>query len=72
VFLEDRDGTAKTISFFAKKARGAMARFIVQNRVTDASALREFSTGGYRFAPDRSTGDTPVFMRAHPDAVDAA
>ncbi|MEM1077970.1 MAG: peroxide stress protein YaaA [Pseudomonadota bacterium] len=69
VFLEDRDGTVKTVSFFAKKARGAMARFVVQNRVTDLSGLRDFEIGGYAFDPDRSTEDSPVFVRPYPEPV---
>lgn len=64
VFMEDRAGGPKVISFFAKKARGAMARYIVQNRVRDADALSAFDTGGYAFQPDRSTPDKPVFLRS--------
>lgn len=67
VFLEDRDGAVKTVSFFAKKARGAMARFVVQNRVMDLEGLREFEIGGYAFDPDRSTEDSPVFVRPYPE-----
>lgn len=72
-FLEDRDGTVKTVSFFAKKARGAMARFIVQNRVTEPEGLRDFTTGGYSFDATRSTEDAPVFVRPYPEvAAEAA
>jgi hypothetical protein len=63
VFIEERAGTAKIISFYAKKARGAMARYIVQNRVRDADALLDFDMGGYRFQPDRSEAGKPVFLR---------
>ena len=52
------------MSFWAKQARGAMARFIVQNRLRDPEALAEFDTGGYRFQPDMSTPDRPVFLRS--------
>ncbi|MEQ6249676.1 peroxide stress protein YaaA [Sulfitobacter sp. HNIBRBA3233] len=67
-FMEDKgDGKGpKIVSFYAKKARGAMARFIVQNRITDANALRDFDLGGYAFDADRSTPDTPVFLRDYP------
>ncbi|WP_425092910.1 peroxide stress protein YaaA [Tropicimonas sp. S265A] len=71
VFLEDRDGVTKTVSFFAKKARGAMARFIVQNRVCDLEGLRDFATGGYAFDKTRSTPDAPVFVRPYPDTTSA-
>ena len=67
-FMEDKnDGKGpKIVSFFAKKARGAMARLIVQNRVTDADHLVEFDTGGYAYAPEISKPDSPVFLRPYP------
>ena len=52
--------------FFAKRARGAMARYIVQHRLNDPEALRDFDSGGYAFQADRSTPDTPVFVRDYP------
>ncbi|MFN4058341.1 MAG: peroxide stress protein YaaA [Roseinatronobacter sp.] len=67
VFLDSTDDRdAKVISFHAKKARGAMARFILEHRVQDPRALRDFTTGGYAFDPDRSTPDKPVFLRHTP------
>jgi len=66
VFKEIKDGRARIVSFFAKKARGAMARFIIQNRVTIPSELQEFSAGGYRYAPDASDGESMVFTREYP------
>lgn len=63
VFLEGRGAEAKVVSFFAKKARGAMARFIAENRLADTGDLRAFSTGGYAFDAERSEGDTLVFLR---------
>lgn len=63
VFLEDRPEGPRVMSFWAKQARGAMARFIVQNRLTDPQALKEFDTGGYRFRADMSEGDRLVFLR---------
>ncbi|NOD48755.1 MULTISPECIES: peroxide stress protein YaaA [unclassified Ruegeria] len=65
VFLEDKNGTPKIVSFFAKKARGAMARYIVQHRLTDPKALLEFDTGGYEYRPDLSEEDKPVFVRPY-------
>jgi cytoplasmic iron level regulating protein YaaA (DUF328/UPF0246 family) len=64
-FMEDKDGVPKIVSFFAKRARGAMARFIVQNRLTDPTALVDFDTGGYAFNPEMSTPDRPVFLRPY-------
>ncbi len=63
VFQEMRGGTPKIVSFFAKKARGAMARFIIQNRLMDPQQIKTFDTGGYGFRPDLSEGDRWVFLR---------
>lgn len=63
-FMENKDGTPKIVSFFAKKARGSMARYIVQNRLTDPTSLLEFDYGGYTYQPGLSKPDTPVFLRA--------
>jgi uncharacterized protein len=63
VFLEAKGDEAKIVSFFAKQARGAMARFIAENHLTDPAALRDFDTGGYRFQPGQSDGERMVFLR---------
>lgn len=63
VFLDERDGEARIISFHAKKARGAMARFIMENRLADPADLGAFATGGYAFRPAMSEGDRMVFLR---------
>lgn len=63
-FLDTKSGEAKVISFFAKKARGAMARFVVQNRVTGGEGLKDFDLGGYKYQPAQSTELNPVFLRA--------
>ncbi|WP_370399312.1 peroxide stress protein YaaA [Sulfitobacter sp. JB4-11] len=67
-FMEDKgDGKGpKIVSFFAKKARGAMARHIIQNRLTDVHALQGFDTGGYAYDAAASTPDKPVFVRPYP------
>lgn len=67
VFMEVKEDKPRIVSFFAKRARGAMARFIVENRITTLDQLRDFSTGGYSFEPDLSTADKPVFLRPYPD-----
>lgn len=71
VFLEDRPGGPKTISFFAKKARGAMARFIIERRLTAPEGILDFDTGGYRHVPGLGTPERPVFLRTA-DAARAA
>ena len=63
VFKERRNGELKIISFFAKQARGAMARFIVQNRLRNPEALKEFASGGYQFEPGESNAESFVFSR---------
>ncbi len=63
VFMEDREGGPRIVSFHAKRARGAMARFIMENRIADPEALQEFDAGGYAHAPDLSEPDRPVFIR---------
>ncbi|MBD3665567.1 peroxide stress protein YaaA [Sulfitobacter aestuariivivens] len=67
-FLEDKgDGKGpKMVSFFAKKARGAMARFIIQNRLSTPDGILDFDTGGYAFDEKASTPDSPVFVRPYP------
>lgn len=65
VFMEDKAGTPKIVSFFAKKARGAMARYIIQHRLTDPKSLLDFDTGGYEYRPDLSEENKPVFVRPY-------
>ena len=68
VFLDSTDDReAKIISFHAKKARGAMARFILENRLAGPAGLRDFTSGGYVFQPDLSATDRPVFLRHTPN-----
>ena len=67
-FMEDKgDGKGpKIVSFYAKKARGAMARFIIQNRINNADSILDFDSGGYAHTPKLSKPDTPVFLRPYP------
>ncbi|AZV76463.1 peroxide stress protein YaaA [Parasedimentitalea marina] len=65
VFMEDKDGSPKVVSFFAKRARGAMARFIIQNRLRDPDGLKDFDVGGYKYQAKMSTADAPVFLRPY-------
>lgn len=62
-FMEEKKGEAKIVSFFAKRARGAMARYIVQHRLTDPEGIKDFDSGGYAFLPELSTPEKPVFIR---------
>jgi cytoplasmic iron level regulating protein YaaA (DUF328/UPF0246 family) len=65
-FLEEKDGEAKMISFFAKKARGLMARWAILQRAEKAEDLKRFSEAGYGFRPAASTPGDWVFARAQP------
>ena len=65
-FLEEKDGRSKIISFFAKRARGALARFAIDNRVDRADDLRAFDRDGYRFQAGESSADLWVFSRPQP------
>ncbi len=71
-FLDEKRGEAKVIAFHAKRARGAMARFVCENRITDPEGLRDFDAGGYAYAPDLSQPDAPAFFRSEAAAATAA
>ena len=62
-FLDFRGGKYRFVSFLGKRARGMMARFIIERRMRFAKGLLEFSEGGYRYDPERSTRDQPTFVR---------
>lgn len=70
VFLEEKDGERRTVSFWAKRARGAMARFICENALTQHDDLRAFASNGYVWQSALSSPDRPVFLR--PQAVQDA
>ena len=63
VFEEGQGDQYKIISFFAKKARGLMARFAIEHRIQTPEALREFEAEGYRFVASQSSADRLVFRR---------
>ncbi len=68
-FLEEKDGEARIMSFFAKKARGLMARYAIDNRLERAADLRAFDVEGYRFQPSLSTEEEFTFARPQPPPV---
>ncbi len=68
-FKELKDGKARILSFYAKKARGLMARFAIENRVTDPENLKAFDIEGYRFDASTSTANDWVFSRLQPELV---
>lgn len=62
-FLDFKNGEYKVISFFAKKARGLMARFIVKNRINEPEALKTFDYEGYWFDEAASDENNLIFKR---------
>lgn len=62
-FYEMSGGRPKTIVVYTKKARGLMARFIIQNRIEDPEKLKNFDAEGYWFNSEMSTDEKYVFVR---------
>ena len=58
-----KNGKYKIISFFAKKARGMMSRYIIKNKIKDAKDLKSFDSAGYIFNESESNDSTFVFLR---------
>lgn len=63
VFQDGKDGKYKIISFYAKRARGLMARYVVENRITDPADLKGFNSDGYKYIASESKPDKPLFRR---------
>ena len=63
VFKDYKNGQYKIISFYAKKARGLMARYIIENKIRTPKQLQKFDVDGYEFSPELSKQDKPVFLR---------
>jgi cytoplasmic iron level regulating protein YaaA (DUF328/UPF0246 family) len=62
-FKDWKNGQYKMISFYAKKARGLMARFIIDNRIDKVDELKSFDREGYQYSAELSDGDNWVFTR---------
>ena len=63
VFQEQRAGVWRVISFSAKRARGSMTRYAIENRITDPHDLKRFDRDGYRYDPAASDEFSWVFRR---------
>ena len=63
IFKDYSKDSYRVISFYAKKARGMMASWVIRNRLSSAEQLEDFDVGGYRFARDDSTAEHPLFTR---------
>ena len=62
-FEDWKGGRYKIVSFYAKRARGLMSRYVIQNRIDDVDGLKGFDAEGYAFAADASDADSLVFRR---------
>jgi len=62
-FKDEKNGQLKIIQFFAKRARGMMANYIVKNKINTAEDLKGFDSEGYTFAPALSSESDLVFSR---------
>ncbi len=63
VFKERKNGAYKIVSFVAKRARGALSRYIVKHRLSDPAGIKEFSEGGYRYSKRLSDDANWIFTR---------
>lgn len=63
-FREEKDGESRIISFFAKKARGTMARYAIDQRIDRAEDLKAFDRDGYAFRAEPSTETDWIFTRS--------
>ncbi|KPY37013.1 hypothetical protein ALO52_04780 [Pseudomonas syringae pv. primulae] len=66
-FKDLKNGQYKIISFYAKKARGMMSRFVIEERIDSPEALRAFDVQGYRYNAELSTPSKLVFLRDSPE-----
>jgi hypothetical protein len=67
-FKDLKNGQYKIISFYAKKARGLMARYVIKERLSDPQGLKDFNYQGYRYSAEHSKADSLVFLRDEPEA----
>ena len=65
-FLNLKDGKARSLMYYAKHARGSMARWIMENRVDRAEGLKDFDSDGYSLDAKASTDSELVFSRPQP------
>lgn len=65
-FLNVKDGEARLLMYYAKHARGTIARWIMENRVDRADGLKDFNADGYTLDATASTGSELVFSRPQP------
>ncbi|MDD0972693.1 peroxide stress protein YaaA [Pseudomonas fontis] len=67
-FRDFKNGQYKIISFYAKKARGMMSRFVIQEKINNPEQLKQFDVQGYYYSAEQSKPDNLVFLRDHAEA----
>lgn len=72
VFMEEKDGKQRQLQFYAKRARGLMARWIMQERIETRGDLASFSVDGYKLSIDQSSDEKLIFTRPQPKPKKAA
>lgn len=65
VFKDWKNGQYKMISFYAKKARGLMSRYIIDQQINSPEKLKQFDLDGYRYSDEMSQKNDWVFIRDH-------
>lgn len=63
IFKDYKNGSYKIITIYAKKARGLMARFLIENRIENIEDMKNFESDGYKFSEEKSYEDYLVFIK---------
>ena len=63
IFKDYKNGKYKIISIYAKRARGLMARYLIENQIEDIESIKNFDYEGYRFSREKSNEDSLIFIR---------
>ncbi|WP_150140388.1 peroxide stress protein YaaA, partial [Candidatus Enterovibrio escicola] len=69
VFKDYNKGQYKVVSFFAKKARGMMARYIIDKRIDSVEGLKAFNRAGYEYYAEESSDKEIVFIRKNNNSI---
>ncbi|NHK28966.1 peroxide stress protein YaaA [Parvularcula flava] len=71
-FKEEKDGQSRMLMFYAKRARGMMAKWAIENRVDTVEGLKDFNVDGYTFRKSGSDDNTWLFARPQPEPKGAS
>ena len=71
IFKDEKNGNFKIISFYAKKARGMMASYLIKNQIQSTEGIYKFSENGYQYDQSGSTELEPVFIRTEANRIAA-